>query len=53
MTDEQAIEYLKSIALTAVELQALVAGMDQQEMRAVREMDDDLNSLLDWLEGNN
>lgn len=52
MTTDEAIQYLQGIAITAVELQALVDGMDQQEMRSLREMDTDLTDLLDWLQDN-
>jgi hypothetical protein len=49
VTEEQAIQFLQSIAVTAVELQTHVSEMDAGEMASLWEMESDLDSLLDYL----
>ncbi len=52
MTDEQVIQYLQSIAVQAVELQAHVSEMVQEERASLRQIDQDVSSLLDYFEEN-
>ncbi len=49
MTDEQVLAYLQSIAITAVQLQALISGMNETEREMTRELDYEISSLLDYL----
>lgn len=48
MTSDEARNYLQGIAIMAVQLQAHVSKLDQEEMGTLREIDRDLTDLLDY-----
>ena len=49
----EAVHFLQSISITAVQLQALVEQMDLKEVSGLlRQVDRDLDSLLDYLKEN-
>ncbi len=52
MTDEQVIQYLQSIVIQAIELKDYVSGMVEEEREALRQMDEEISSLLDYFEEN-
>lgn len=50
MTDEQVTQFLQSIVSQAVELQAYVSLMDEQERDTIHDIERDIDSLLDYLQ---
>ena len=54
MMPSEAVHFLQSISITAVHLQALVEQMDLKEVSGLfRQIDRDLDGLLDYLKENN
>ncbi len=50
--DDLSIRLLQSIAIQATQMQPFVNQIDREDREALRMIDEDLSSLLDWLQEN-
>ena len=50
--DDLSLRLLRSIAIQAGQIEPLVSGLIREEREALRQIDEDLSSLLDWLTEN-